>query len=87
MYLEPHSERINSPGIIQELGRIGFPWLETIDLGENQIESIEGLSRMRMPSLINLSLSTSVLTRLQLNHEGRRLEEVEPGCTRDAEFP
>ena len=37
---------------------ITFPLLEYIDLDDNQIESIEGLNKIYMPSIKLLHLST-----------------------------
>ena len=55
------ADRNRNGGILKEIHDIHFPCLKSLYLGKNDIQSIECMSRIDMPSLSTLSLST-VLT-------------------------
>ena len=57
MYYSINQDNNKKPNILLAISEVNLSKLVHIDVFDNNIESVEVLSRIRMPSLSNLSIS------------------------------
>ena len=56
-YSNIHKDKNNHAKILKEISDINFSKLKMLTLRSNRIESVEGMSRIRLPNLRNLQIS------------------------------